>query len=90
MYDALINLFPVKNIGQVMTMKNELYGMKMSHDGSIKSYFVKISQLRDQLQTIEEIILEKELVNIILNGIPKTWDAFFASMNTRTEYLSFE
>jgi hypothetical protein len=51
---------------------------------------VRISQLRDQLQAIEEIILEKELVNIALNGLPKTWDAFSASMNTRKEYPTFE
>jgi hypothetical protein len=46
--------------------------------------------LRDQLQAIEEIISEKELVNIVLNGLPKTWDAFAASMNTRKEYPTFE
>jgi hypothetical protein len=51
---------------------------------------VRISQLRDQLQAIEEIISEKELVNIILNGLPKTWDAFSATMNTRKEYPTFE
>jgi hypothetical protein len=56
---------------------------------TVTSYF-EISQLRDQLQTIEEIISEKELVNIVLNGLPKTWDAFVASMNTRKEYPTFE
>jgi hypothetical protein len=30
------------------------------------------------------------LVNIVLNGLPKTWDAFSASMNTRKEYPTFE
>jgi hypothetical protein len=90
MYDALTNLFLVRNIGQVMSLKNELYDMKMNDDDSIKSYFVRISQLRDQLQAIEEIISEKELVNIILNGLPKTWDAFATSMNTRKEYPTFE
>jgi hypothetical protein len=57
---------------------------------TVTSYFVRISQLRDQLQAIEEIIPEKELVNIVLNGLPKTWDAFTASMNTRTGYPTFE
>jgi hypothetical protein len=51
---------------------------------------LRISQLRDKLQAIEEIILDKELVNIVLNGLPKMWDAFAASMNTRKEYLTFE
>jgi hypothetical protein len=56
MYDALTNLFSVRKIGQVMSLKNELYDMKMNDDDSITSYFVRISQLRDQLQAIEEII----------------------------------
>jgi putative lipoic acid-binding regulatory protein len=90
MYDALTNLFSVRNIGQVMSLKNELRDMKMNDDDSITSYHVRISQLRDQIQAIEEIISEKELVNIILNGLPKTWDAFAASMNTRKEYPAFE
>jgi putative lipoic acid-binding regulatory protein len=72
MYDALTNLFSVRNIGQVMSLKNELRHMKMNDVGNITSYFVKISQLRDQLQAIEEIIPEKELVNIVLNGLTKT------------------
>ena len=58
MYDALTNLFSVRNIGQVMSLKNELCDMKMNDDDNITSYFVRISQLRDQLQAIEEIISE--------------------------------
>jgi hypothetical protein len=42
-YDALTNLFSVKNIGQVMSMKNELCDMKMNDDDNITSYLVRIS-----------------------------------------------
>jgi putative lipoic acid-binding regulatory protein len=90
MYNSLTNLFSVKNIGQVMSLKNELRDIKMNDDDNITSYLVRISQLRDQLKAIEEIISEKELVNIVLNGLPKTWDAFSISMNTRKEYPTFE
>jgi hypothetical protein len=54
MYDALTNLFSVRNIGQVMSLKNELRDMKMNDNDSITSYFVRISQLRDQLQAIRD------------------------------------
>jgi hypothetical protein len=40
MYDALTNLFLVRNIGQVMSLKNELRDMKMNDDDNITSYFV--------------------------------------------------
>jgi DNA integrity scanning protein DisA with diadenylate cyclase activity len=43
MYDALTNLFSVRNIGQVMSLKNELSDMKMNDDDNITSYFVRIS-----------------------------------------------
>jgi hypothetical protein len=73
-----------------MSLKNDLCDMKMNDEDNITSYFVRISQLRDQLQAIEEIISETELVNIVLSGLPKMWDAFAASMNTRKEYPTFE
>jgi hypothetical protein len=49
MYDSLANLFSVINIGQVMSLKNELCDMKMNDEDNITSYFVRISQLRNQL-----------------------------------------
>jgi hypothetical protein len=52
MYDALTNIFSVRNIGQVMSLNNELRDMKMNDEDIITSYFVRISQLRDQLQAI--------------------------------------
>jgi hypothetical protein len=43
MYDALTNLFSVRNTGQVMSLKNELCDMKMNDEDTITSYFVRIS-----------------------------------------------
>jgi NurA-like 5'-3' nuclease len=43
MYDALTNLFSIKNIGKVTSLKNELRDMKMNDDDNITSYFVIIS-----------------------------------------------
>jgi hypothetical protein len=43
MYDALTNLFSVRDIGQVMSLKNELHDMKMNEDDNITSYFVRIT-----------------------------------------------
>jgi hypothetical protein len=43
MYNSLTNLFSIRNIGKIMSIKNELCDMKMNDDDSIVSYFVKIS-----------------------------------------------
>ena len=75
-YDSLTNLFTLKNVGQVMSLKNKLRDTIMMKDNIISSYFVRIFQLRDQLQAINEVVPDKEIVIIALNGLPRSWDAF--------------
>jgi hypothetical protein len=43
MYDAITNLFSVRNIGQVMSLKNELCDMNINDEDNITSYFARIS-----------------------------------------------
>lgn len=40
MHDALTKLFAVNNIGQVMSLKNELRDARMKNDDTMSSYFV--------------------------------------------------
>jgi hypothetical protein len=49
MYNTLTNLFPVRNIEQVMSLKNEFRDMKMNDDDNITSYSIRISQLNYKL-----------------------------------------
>ena len=69
MYDALVGLYTIKNIGQAMSLKNEFHAVRMTINDTIASYFMRTSQLRDQLQAIDEIISDKELVTTTLNGL---------------------
>jgi hypothetical protein len=62
----------------------------MTKEDTIASYFVRISHLSDQLQAIEEALPKKEFVNIALDGISRSWDAFSTSMNTRKEFPTLE
>ena len=48
MYDSLTNLFSVRNIGQVMSLKNELCDMKMNDDDNITSFkYIGASAVQD-------------------------------------------
>jgi len=71
-------------------MKNELRDVRMTNDDIVASCFIRISQLRDQLQANDEVISEKELVNTTLNGLPRSWDAFSIDISSRKEVPSFE
>lgn len=49
-YDSLSDFFDINNIGQAMSLKNELRDVRMKINGTIASYSMRISQLRDQLK----------------------------------------
>ena len=44
--------------------------------------FVKIARIRDELLAIDEIVPDKELVITALLGLPPTWGAFAAGLNS--------
>lgn len=90
MYDALIGLYTTNNIGQAMSSKNELRDVRMTRNDIIASYFMRVSQLRDQLQAIDEIIPEKELVTTTLNCLLESWDSFALRICARKESPNFD
>ena len=57
-------------------MKEELRNTKMSKTDIGSSYLIRITQVRDKLVTIGEIVADPELVMIALNGFTKPWAPF--------------
>ena len=56
MYEALTKLFTIKNIDQIIGLKNELRTIKVKKDNIVSSYFRRISRIKYELQAIEEVV----------------------------------
>ena len=76
MFDVLINMFEGKNINKRMTLRNQLKGVKMQKAETMQSYFSKVSQIKEQLEAIGDMVEEAEVAMTILNGLPREWDPF--------------
>jgi hypothetical protein len=79
-FDALKKFFESKNTNKSISLKHELQNIKMTKADTIAT-FMKIAEIRDQLGTIGEIISNRELVMLTLNGIPSHWEPFIQSIN---------
>jgi len=62
----------------------------MTRNDIIALYFMRISQLRDQIQVIDEINPEKVLLTTTLNGLPESWDSFATIICARKEAPKFD
>jgi hypothetical protein len=83
MFDALVSLFQSDNLNRKMILRNKLRSVQMSRSDNVTSYFMRITQVHDQLATIGEKVDDIELVNVALNGFPKSWEPFVKGVCAR-------
>ena len=57
-----------------MTSRNQLKTMKSAE--TIQSYFTRVSQIKEQLEAVEEEVENAEVVITTLNGLLGSWDSF--------------
>ena len=90
MYDALSRMYEGRNINRKMNLRAQLKSTKMSHGESIQDYFTRVSQIKEQLESIGDNLDEDELVMIALNGLTRPWESFIQMMCAKKESMMFE
>src|SRR5713226_6302414 len=89
MFDALTKLFEGKNINQKMTLRNQLKNVKIQNAETIQSYFTRVSQIKEQLEAVDEEVENAEIVMTTLNDLPRTWDSFIQGICARKKLVKF-
>jgi hypothetical protein len=90
MYEALNRLYESKDISQNLALRNQLHNMKMKNLEYVSSYLMRVSQIRDQLAAIGDVISEKDLVTTTLNGFQTFWIPFVQGACVRSKLPKFD
>ena len=53
------------------------------------SYFTRVSQIKEQLEVVDEEVENAEIVMITLNGLPRSWDSFIQRICARKKLVKF-
>ena len=70
MFDSFNKLFEGKNINRNMTLRKQLKNVKIQNAETIQSYFTRVSQIKEQLEVVEEEVEKVEVIITTLNGLP--------------------
>ncbi len=76
MLKTLEEMFEINNTMRILNLKDKLSNIKMNKEETIASYFMRITELRNQLSKKSHIYDEKELTMIALRGLPQSWKTF--------------
>ena len=72
-----------------MTLRNQLKNVKIQNAENIQSYFTKVSQIKERLESIDEEVENEEIVMTTLNGLPRSWDSFIQGICARKKLVKF-
>jgi len=89
LYATLIGMYQVNNLVQILALKNHLKDVKMNKGETIQAYFGSISKIKDQLSTFGEVVSDKELVLIMLGGLP-SWENFITTISNKDKFPTFD
>ena len=82
-------MFSISTTGEVISLRKEIYKLRISKEEGIASYFMRISEIRDQLQDLGEIIFDKEMTTVVLNALPQEWGIFTSRIYGKKEATPF-
>ena len=88
-FDALTKLFEGKNINRKMTLRNQLKNVKIQNVETIQSYFMRVSQIKERLEAVDEEVENAEVVMTTLNGLPRSQDSFIQGICSRKKLVKF-
>jgi hypothetical protein len=90
MFEALKVMFESDNTLRALTLKSQLKSTKMMKGDIVVIFFMKISKIKEQLETIVEIMSDREIILITLHNLPKSWEPFLQSISGRESLPTFD
>ena len=85
----LRDLFESKSMNRRMTLKSQLYSLKMSEKSTVEEHLRNVSSLLAQLANIGTLIPDEEIVDRVLTSLPASWSIFRQMICGREHPLSF-
>ena len=96
MWDALTSLFQSSNENRKMVLRKKLKSIKMAKAERVISYLARISQVRDELAAMGEVVSgiqlvpETMLVRTTFNWVAKPWAVFVEAKVARENFPSWD
>ena len=72
-----------------MTLRNQLKNVKIQNAETIQYYFTRVSQIKEQLEAVDEEVENAKIVMTTLNGLPRSWDSFIKGIYARNKLVKF-
>eukprot|EP00253_Pinus_taeda_P021057 PITA_21057 len=89
-YDRLVSLFKVNDANQVLFLRNKLKVIKKGKDESMQAYFLGITEIKNDLLSIGEVVPDREMAITTLGWLPSERYIFKTTLLNNNVIPGFE
>ena len=90
MWEPLTKLYQSTNENWEMVLREKLKRIRMTKAENVVTYLTRLTQVRDELGAVGEVIVDSELVRTTLNGVTKQWVVFVEGIVARENLPKWE
>jgi hypothetical protein len=83
-WDVLRRMYDAGDQQQILFLTNKLYNISLKEGGDVTTYLMEASNLRNHLSALGETISDKQLISIVLNGLPRSYDMVIQGISYMT------
>jgi hypothetical protein len=90
MFKSLEDTYKINNTTRALILKRQLNHVKMNKGENVTTYFMRITEIKDQLSTIGHHIDNQELTLMALGGLPSSWESFIQGISAHSKLPKFD
>ena len=91
LWKKLKSKYETSDKGRTLYLKNLLYSTKLVEGASVSEHLLKLKDIKDQLLAIGKEVEEEDMVVVVLNNLPPSFEHFVETINmTADEDLTFD
>jgi hypothetical protein len=87
---ALKTAFSAGDQNKILTLMGQLQTIRLPEGGSVKDYIKKARELKNQLASMGETFSDRALTQLVLNGLPRSFESTIQTLTYQTAALTFD
>jgi hypothetical protein len=87
---ALTNAFQSGDQSQILGLMSQLQSIKLMEGGSVEDYVKKSRELKNRLASMGKTVTNRNLTQLILNRLPRSFESTIQTLTHQTVPLTFE
>lgn len=88
--EALRQTYHSKDASNLLMYQSQLHSLKMSEGGVMEEYLRRARELKNKLAALGDPVVDRTLVQIVLNGLPRSYEFVIPSLTYAPVFPTFD